>query len=280
MKKDGTLRECFDAEPALKSIQERIKMRILRRVSYPYYLMGGISDPAHPRDHLRNAAYHSGARVMANLDIADFFPSISSQAVSTIWQRFFGFSEAVAKILTALTTHRGMLPQGAKTSSHLANLAFWRSESQLVERLQERGIRYSRFIDDITISSPSNLSREALTSTLNKCFALIYGNGFRTKRSKQRLTRAGDRMDVTGVVVGKTGPSLAPERRARIRAAVHRCEIVFRECGESHEFRKLFHSTTSMVGQMSRLHQIESEKLKLRLAQIRNCQPGNRIAPR
>jgi len=269
VKKDGSSRECFDASPELKRVQERIKVRILRSVSFPRYLMGGIGDPSYPRDHIRNAACHSGARVLMKLDIANFFPSVAAAQVFGIWQHCFGFSKEVAEILTALTTYREMLPQGAKTSTHLANLLFWRAESDLVASLAQRGVRYTRFIDDITISSPANLSRKSLSSALSECLTLIYGSGLRAKRSKQQLNRAGRRMEVTGAIVGKAGPSLAPEKRARIRAAVHQCETVSVICGGSEEFKRALHATCSMVGQMSRLHPEEAQRLKSRLAKLK-----------
>lgn len=50
-----------------------------------------------------------------------------------------GFSDDVAEILTMLTTKDGGLPQGAVTSSFLANLVFWDYEPSLVEKLAFAG---------------------------------------------------------------------------------------------------------------------------------------------
>ena len=56
LKKDGTIRICYDAKPPLKAMQARIKCLILKRVTYPSYLMGGLSE----RDYVRNAKVHAG----------------------------------------------------------------------------------------------------------------------------------------------------------------------------------------------------------------------------
>lgn len=48
-KKNGDPRPTHDAKDPLKTIHERIKNRILKQVSYPYFMLGGIADPANPR---------------------------------------------------------------------------------------------------------------------------------------------------------------------------------------------------------------------------------------
>lgn len=127
-KKDGSLRMTYDAYPALKRIQLQIVKKILRSVRFPRYLHGGIRDTRFPRDHVSNAALHTGATVLILDDIKDFYSSLDSQLVFAIWLRFFGFSPEVSELLTRLTTRKGVVPQGASTSSYLANLAFWDRE--------------------------------------------------------------------------------------------------------------------------------------------------------
>ena len=61
-------------------MQARIKCLILKKVTYPSYLMGGLSE----RDYVRNAAAHAGARVLLNEDISKFFPSISAEVIFDI----------------------------------------------------------------------------------------------------------------------------------------------------------------------------------------------------
>jgi hypothetical protein len=106
----------------LKTIQERIKVKILYKVFYPRYLQGSIKDDGIKRSYISNAKIHANSRIVINEDITKFFPSTSEQLIFDIWKIFFGFSDKVARYLTKLTTKDGLLPEGAKTSSYLANL--------------------------------------------------------------------------------------------------------------------------------------------------------------
>lgn len=268
-KKDGSPRECYDAAPRLKNLQHRINIAIFRKVKFPPYVMGGISDSECPRDYIANAARHSGARTLVNEDIAAFFPSVKKSAVFDIWRNFFGFSPAVAALLTSLTTRNGVLPQGAKTSSYLANLVFWRTEPDFVKKLIERGVRYSRWIDDATISSPAGLSNETLTNVIGDYVGMVKKAGLAVKRKKHRLKRAGKLMEVTGAVVGHDRPSLGGKVKSRARAMVHRCEKLAAVCPTSTETAGALASAASLVGQLGRLHRGLAGKLRHRLAIVK-----------
>ena len=110
-------------------------------------LQGGIYDSTNPRDPVRNAELHVGRKILIKEDIKSFFPSTSSDLVVSVWHSLFGFSHEVSRCLTALTTLNGQLPQGAKTSTFLANLVLWKNEPDLVAYLRSNGLQYSRYID-------------------------------------------------------------------------------------------------------------------------------------
>ena len=122
-KPDGSVRQTYNPAAPLKDIQRRINRNIFSRVEFPTYLQGGIRDRKAPRHCVANARLHSRPRIVINLDIANFFPSITSRQVHDIWQNFFRFPPGIAEELTRLTTYDGRLPQGAPTSSYLANLS-------------------------------------------------------------------------------------------------------------------------------------------------------------
>ena len=267
-KSDGTTRICYDAMAPLKSIHARIQCLILKKVKFPPYLMGGIYDRENPRDHVRNAERHIDARVVVNEDVSSFFPSTSVETVFDIWQHFFKFPEDVAKTLTLLTTHDGGLPQGAKTSSSLANLVFWRSEPSLYMSLKDQGFRYGRFVDDIGLSSGIDRSNSDLGRAIARVAGMVVQNGLRLKRKKHRIMRAGEPKEVTGLNVDK-GVSIKPGRRANLRAMVHRCELLAQEKPDSAELYPLLQRSSCMVGQLSRLHPAEASLLRGRLRAIR-----------
>jgi len=102
----ATQRVTWDAQPQLKAVQERINVRFFRKTKFPLYLHGGIRDLEYPRDYVRNAAIHAGARVAATIDIENFFPSVRAEQVLEIWSQFFRFDITVAELLTKLRAVR------------------------------------------------------------------------------------------------------------------------------------------------------------------------------
>jgi hypothetical protein len=144
---------------------------------------------------------HANPRVMVNDDIEDFFPTTCAAIVYDTWRYFFHFPKDVARTLTRLTTRRGGLPQGARTSSYLANLAFWAVEPELVRKLRSMGFTYSRYVDDITISAKTDQSRNQLGLAVAMVRSMVTRYGLDFGPSKHKLAHAGARMEVTGLIV-------------------------------------------------------------------------------
>jgi hypothetical protein len=220
-KKDGSARITWDANRQLKAAQHLIKERILAQVSYPLYLQGGIRDRENPRDYARNAGSHAGKACVINEDISDFFPSTTAAQVRAIWLHVFRFSLEVAECLTSLTTRHGVMPQGAKTSNHLANLVFWRDEHEFVRHLALNSLTYSRLTDDITVSSPYALSRQMKSEIVSKIYAFIKRNGYKPKYRKHAIFDPSERMLVNNLVVNER-PALSHEERSAVRSLVNK----------------------------------------------------------
>lgn len=185
-KSDGSIRCTFDAKKPLKDIHRRIKTEILDRVVFPAYLTGSIKG----RDYKANAELHKAAKIVIAEDIGSFFPSTTAEHVLDVWRNFFGFSADVAELLTALTTRNGELPQGAITSPQIANLIFWRDEPRLHDRFASEGIAYSRFVDDVSVSSQAVLAPEKKTEVIAAIYGLMLRGGYRPKRRKHELKTA------------------------------------------------------------------------------------------
>lgn len=262
-KNDGSKRVTFDAKPALKEIHRRIKSEILDRVTFPLYLTGSIKG----RDYKTNAELHVGAAIVIAEDIGSFFPSTTTAHVFDVWRNFFGFSDEVARLLTALTTRNGELPQGAITSPHLANLVFWRDEPALHDRFAADGIVYSRFVDDVAASSKTPISPERKTEIVRLIFGLMLRRGYKPKRKKHELKTAGQQMTVTKLTVNQM-PGLPKAERARIRAAVNHLECLAGQGPLSAEQRREYASVSGRVNHLARFHPGEAAGLKVRLKML------------
>jgi len=262
-KSDGSTRQTWNAMPQLKAAQGRIKNLILSRVEYPKYLQGGLRN----RDYKRNAHLHRRSRIVINEDIETFFPSISADAIFDIWRNFFHFPQPVAQCLTKLTTKDGRVPEGARTSTHLANLVLWRLENSLVKRFQQRGVRYSRHVDDITASARHAVTKEDKTQIIGSIFGMLSQHGLKPKRSKHSIATRGQAMRVNRLVVNQH-PTLGKKERARIRSAVHEFEQLAKSDVSQHEMITAYHRISGRVGTLKRFHPAQADKLKARLDSI------------
>lgn len=267
-KKDGATRMTYDAHTPLKRVQHLIVVKILRQVHYPRYLQGAIRDRQQPRDQVSNSAQHASARILVLDDIKDFFPSLNEKLVFDIWRRFCGFSPEVAELLTKLTTYQGTIPQGAKTSSYLANLAFWDIEGFQVDKLQSMGFTYTRFVDDVTISTRTFTSNQAVAAARSMVYGMLASKGCRPKRTKSHVGRKGQQLIVTGLVTNGASPVVEKSERKRIRAAVHNLERTVQNHGWTPGHVQAWHSTKGRVLRLVRLNPCEGIKLKRRLEAI------------
>jgi hypothetical protein len=265
LKPDGSIRQPFDALPPLKAIQRRIKDRIHKRVDFPPYLTGSLSG----RDYRTNAALHAGTKIVICEDIEGFFPSTSRERVFDIWLNFFRFSEEVANLLTNLTTMKGTLPQGAITSSYLANLAFWNQEPRLQAKLASINITYSRYVDDISISSKKFLTTTEQTKLIGQIYGMLKQHGYKAKRRKHETHTSGSAMYITKLMMNQK-PALPTKERQNIRAAVHILEKRISSGEGGAEIKTELNRVTSRVGRLGSFHPTEAQTLKLRLNNIRS----------
>jgi hypothetical protein len=266
IKPDGSIRQPFDALPPLKDIQKRIKSTFLERVIFPDYLTGSLKG----KDARRNANLHIGAATVVCEDVEGFFPSTKSGLILSVWEEFFHFSNDVAQLLTLLTTKDGALPQGAVTSSHLANLAFWRHEHSLYLGFFKDDISYSRYVDDITVSSPRKLSNQELTKAIGRIYSMMKASGFKAKRKKQEIQRANGPMRATKLLVNVRA-ALPHRDRQAIRAAVFQLERNFSLLVPGVNILKEVNSLAGRVGRLTQMHPTEGKMLQLRIAAIKQA---------
>lgn len=267
LKNDGTFRICYDALGDLKSVQARIQCLILNLVNYPVYLQGSIRDSVSPRGQKANAAMHTRKRTLITEDVKQFFPSVRTQIVFDIWHKFFRFPPPVAQLLTKLTTKDGLLPQGTKTSALLSNLVFWDEEWRLVGDLHERGITYTRLIDDITCSSKMDLLTDETTRIITALHAMARRKGLRLNAGKQTIARAGERLLTTKLVVNvKT--ALPQKQRSAIRAAVRELQIASPHARGTEAFEKDYRRASGRISYLRQHHPKEGELLQSKLRSL------------
>lgn len=143
------------------------------------------------------------SRFFLTVDLKDFFTNITNKQVyQTLISYNIPWKEA--RILTKLTTFKGSLPQGAPSSTALANLVFSSTALALERFSANHGITFTSFIDDLTFSAKKDFKH--LTPQI---IALIKQNGFFLNQKKIHYTRNVGK--ITGLIVKKNKISLEKE---------------------------------------------------------------------
>ncbi|MCI0360910.1 MAG: reverse transcriptase family protein [Planctomycetaceae bacterium] len=232
-KKSGGTRELAAPHRTLARCQQWILENILDKVAPHSAAHGFIAG----RSTVTNAAAHVGRKVVVNLDLRDFFPTITFPRVRGIFQQF-GYSPAAATVLALLCTeaprrtvvYAGQkyfaatspraLPQGASTSPALSNLAARRLDSRLAGICGKLGWTYTRYADDLTLSSAADDADAKVGYLLARVRHITRDEGFEVNEKKTRVQRRKTAQSVTGLVVNDR---VAVPRKAvrRLRSILH-----------------------------------------------------------
>ncbi|PKH60745.1 MULTISPECIES: reverse transcriptase family protein [unclassified Halomonas] len=265
-------RTVYEPKTTLKYIQKKINKEILSRVEFPSYLMGGIKDTQSPRDYLANSRMHLRKESLINLDIENFYHSIKKPYATQIFKQLFKFNDEVSNLLTELVTLDGQVPQGACTSSYIANLVFFNSEYTVVNNLRAKKIAYTRLLDDITLSADRKLTNIEKEWLISQVTGMIVSHELKIKDAKTRIENRDhprSRYEVTGAWVKYGEPKLRKKERNKIRHDVYICELFHEKDPTTEEYHRLWNRTSGLVSKLGRFnHKNEADKLRKRLSFI------------
>lgn len=137
----------------LHEVHRRLKV-MLSAVTLPREIMGG-----RPRRQLRDFARpHIGKPVVIEIDIQNFYPSISRAMVRQMLAEELACSLEVADLMANLTTIDGAVPHGFQTSTHIANLLLRPVVLRLRGISRQHGASLTVWGDNIVLSGPAHLA--------------------------------------------------------------------------------------------------------------------------
>lgn len=179
----------FELEPVIKSLCQLFK----QEVTLPEHIHGWRKS----KSIITNANLHIGKRYLLTSDISNYFPTVTQSHIkkTMIW---LGMNTEMACLISRLCTLHNSLPKGVKTSDAIANIVFLPVDFSLLRLSQKFNATYSRYGDDLTFSSNSNLDRlgQLLVPMVRKA-------GFQLSLKKTRHSHNYERQLVTGVVVNE-----------------------------------------------------------------------------
>lgn len=188
------------------------------------------------RSIVTNAALHVSSKWVLNIDLNNFFPSITENRVFGAllnWSDFmnkWGLMKQDAFLLARLCCHQGSLPQGAPTSPLLANLVSRSLDRNLIRFAKSKKMTVSRYADDISFSPyyPKGVLPKKIYNVENglphpDLIKLIERNGFYINKSKTRLSESPSSIKVTGLVVNRL-VNIPRKFTRQVRAMLHAWE--------------------------------------------------------
>lgn len=169
------------------------------------------------RSIVTNASHHVSRPFVYNIDIKDFFPSVSQARVCICLMLSpfnLGNSEGKIKLARAIAAlccelfisedvvnPKYSLPQGAPTSPILTNIVCKSLDKKLNRLAKRYKSRYTRYADDITFSSFENhFSKKRFQREL---IEIIESERFTLNQKKSRLQKSGYSQEVTGLIVNE-----------------------------------------------------------------------------
>lgn len=221
--------------PRLKRAQYWVLANILEKISATDCAHGFVKE----RNIVTNAEPHVGKALVINMDLENFFPTISYRRVKGIFKQL-GYSEEVATLLALVCsepatdsydldgqryyvrTGEARLPQGAPTSPAISNLLCRRLDKRLRGMASKLGFAYTRYADDLTFST-TGADNKVVKQILWRARQIVSAEGLKVHPEKTHVMRKHQRQEVTGVVVN-TRPSVCRKELKKFRALLFQIE--------------------------------------------------------
>ncbi|MGI2864467.1 reverse transcriptase family protein [Vibrio alginolyticus] len=265
-KDDGSIRVTYKAKPKLRTALDSIKSRVFDKVEHPDYITAGQIG----KSYVDNAQAHINSRMLMSEDIRNFFPSISVKEVNRIFQHFFCFPPKVSNALSELSTKEGFLVQGSPLSGEIANLIFYRDEPELVKFCQDQGLRYTRYYDDIHISSDEKDFYELIPHLKSEIYRIFGKSGVKPHRAKKKshFSTCSSRLSVHDVTVNskKTNPS--KKRISKVRQLLFTYEYMVDNNCDIEDIIKKYRSIHGHINTLQQQGYSQAGKLKEHLSLI------------
>ena len=278
-KRAGGTRTLAAPHVQLKQVQTWILRNILDHVD--------VHDAAHGfvrgRSIVTNAAVHAGQKAVLNVDLRDFFPTITWVRVRKVF-RVMGYSPSVATILALLCTESPRrtvtwfgetrhvatgppsLPQGACTSPALSNLVAMRLDRRFQGVADRLSLGYTRYADDLTFSGESLASRAGYV--IAKLRHIAADEGFELHPNKTRLQRHHQRQSVTGLVVNDR-VGVDRRTRRRLRAILHRAKTEGLQAQNRHGHPNFAAHVAGLIAMVGASQPEVAERYRRELAQAK-----------
>jgi RNA-directed DNA polymerase len=168
-----------------------------------YSYRKGVSSLAAVQRHAQNRHFFV-------TDFESFFPSLTREVIhETVISAssnvpIADLSDNLEHILDLLCVD-GSLPIGFSTSPGLSNAALYKFDVELNARCKEIGVVYTRYADDIILSSSEPIPVKTSEMMLNSLLESTFGGALRLHKRKSKYLRVGGKIKFLGMVLLPNG---------------------------------------------------------------------------
>ena len=203
-KKTGGTRLISSPDPLTRKLQSKLYdcLKAYYQSVHPNCVHGFIpKQEAKASHHIKaNAQVHLGMPYLLNIDIKDFFHSISTKRVRSLFANSpFYFDHEVSTALALLCCYDRKLPMGACTSPVISNLVCLQMDALFMKWSHAQKINYTRYADDISFSSSASFNSQQMQAIKG----IIEMEGFTINEKKIRLQSKHTSQWVTGIKVNQ-----------------------------------------------------------------------------
>jgi hypothetical protein len=198
-KKSGGIRKILAPKIDLKALQTCTTFFL----GHFYFPPGSSHGFVSQKSIITNATEHKNKKFILNIDLKNFFPSITFHKVRYKLIKL-GLDNDTALSVANLATLDNTLPQGAPTSPLLSNIICKALDFKLKSIARKNKCNYSRYADDITFSTNAYKTLKSDScNLLPETETAINRHGLKLNDKKTRFQQYSQRQDVTGLVVNE-----------------------------------------------------------------------------
>lgn len=249
----------------LKKEQKRILREELNHIKVSNCAYGFVNN----KSIHDNAKAHLGAKWILEIDLKDFFDTITEEMVYKALVNNH-VPEEKAKYITRICTRYGKTPQGAPTSPYLSNIVCKPMDRKIKKVCKEFDCKYTRYADDITISTKKDNGYEILQKIKPKIISIINKHGFKINGNKMHTVGKHRRQSVTGIVINEK-LNVSNKDIKNFRAKLHNILMNIKD-GNLHTLEELeqkYESINSLYGYANFIYSVNPKKCKKYLDQVK-----------
>lgn len=181
------------------------------------------------KSYVDNATPHVAAKHVFKTDIMDFYPTTTKKKVDAVLRDHFPEEQEWMNSRAAFFYYRDgdlldlRLPTGAPTSPFIGNLVLYPVDKSLETLATTYGAKYTRYLDDITLSFDQYIDPVKMNDIRNEVCAILIKNQWQPHPRKTRwIDPTHDRFTVTGVDVRNEQKVTGKYIRQKLRHVIER----------------------------------------------------------